>query len=252
MGKGKGYGTYCPVSLAAEVLGERWTIPLVLTLLDGVTRFNEMKRAMPRIPPSTLSQRLRSLEEASLVERRSAAGSAGGQYRLTEAGRELEPIVRELGVWGQRWARDMVPDDLDTRSLAWSVHNRLATDLMPKGRTVLEFELFGEGARCGRFWIVHEEGVVDVCVKHPGHPVDLRVVSEIRRFVEAWRGFRSLEAELAAGRIRLEGPRELRRAFPHWLLLSAAAHVERRRPGRERSVRMRSWRGSEAGRRARP
>jgi DNA-binding HxlR family transcriptional regulator len=61
----RGYGTYCPVSLAAEIVGERWTIPLLLVLCDDARlRFNEMRRALPRIPPSTPVQRLRSLEDA--------------------------------------------------------------------------------------------------------------------------------------------------------------------------------------------
>jgi hypothetical protein len=164
------------------------------------------------------------------------AETPGHEEGLRDLLRELEPIIMDLGYCGQRWARDMVTDDLDTRSLAWSVHKRLDTQAMPKGRTVLEFELAGEGAHSGRFWIVHRDGAVDVCAKHPGHEIDLRVVSDLRRFVEAWRGFRSLESELTAGRIRLEGPRELQRAFLRWLLLSAAAQVERRRAGRERAL----------------
>ncbi len=237
----KGYGTYCPVSLAAEVVGERWTIPLLVALGDDDTlRFNEMRRALPRIPPSTLTQRLRSLEDAGLVEKRRVRGDDAYEYFLSESGRDLEPILYELGYWGQRWARDLVPDDLDTRTLGWSMHYRMNAEAMPPGRTVIEFDLSGEGAHCGRFWIVHEGGKVDVCVKHPGYDVDLRVTADLRLFTEAWRGFRSLRAEIAAGRIRLHGPRALQRDFPNWLLLSVAAPVERERPGRERTLRRRT------------
>jgi hypothetical protein len=75
------------------------------------------------------------------------AQTPGHEEGLRDLPRELEPIMMDLGYCGQRWARDMVTDDLDTRSLAWSVHKRLDTQAMPKGRTVLEFELelAGEG-----------------------------------------------------------------------------------------------------------
>jgi len=234
-----GYGMYCPVALATEILGERWSILVVMVVIDGVTRFNEMLRALPRISPSVLSQRLRSLEDAGVIVKQNGPGG-GHEYQLTEAGRELEPIVMNLGAWGQRWARDLALDDLDPLSLAWSIHLRLNTDAMPTGRTVVEFEFSGVPADCSRFWIVTRDGVVDMCVKHPGFDVDLCVISDLRRFVEAWRGFRSLRAELAAGRIRLEGPRDLQRAFPNWLRLSSLAHVERQRPGRERTLSRRS------------
>jgi DNA-binding HxlR family transcriptional regulator len=229
------YGSYCPVSLATETLGERWTILIVLALIDGVSRFAEMQRALPRISPAVLTSRLRSLEEAGVLNKKRRQ-TGGYEYALTQAGRDLEPIVMELAYWGQRWARDMEPDDLDPRSLAWSMHTRMNTDAMPSGRTVIEFD-FPDGPNGPAvFWIINTDGVVDVCAKHPGYEPDVRVVSELRRFVEVWRGFRPLRAELTAGRIQLTGARALTRAFPNWLLLSAASHVGRERPGRERSV----------------
>lgn len=233
------YGQYCPVALATEILGERWTILVVLALLDGVNRFNDLQRALPRISATMLSQRLRSLEEAGVLEKRPASSGKGHEYSLTEAGRDLEGAVMALGHWGQRWARDMELDDMDPRHLAWSMHLRMNVDAMPAGRTVLQFEFTGAPDDCKRFWIVHTDGQVDMCIEHPGFDVDLRIKSDLRRFVEAWRGIRSLRAELAAGRIRLDGPRGLMRSFPDWLLLSALAHVERERVGRERTTRMR-------------
>lgn len=232
----RGYGQYCPVALGSEILGERWTILIVLALMDGVHRFNDFQRALPRISATVLSQRLRSLEEAGVVRKSRARNGAGHEYRLTDAGRDMEPIIMSLAHWGQRWARDMTLDDLDPRHLAWSIHLRLNSDAMPEGRTVLEFAFPDAPEECKRFWIIHDEGVIDMCIEHPGHEVDLLVTSELMRFVEAWRGFRSLKDELAAGRIRLKGARSLERSFPDWLLLSSVAHVQRERPGRERSV----------------
>jgi DNA-binding HxlR family transcriptional regulator len=69
----RGYGQYCPLALAAELLCGRWTILVVSRLLDGCAQFNEIHRGIPRISPSLLSQRLAELERAGLVVREPAA-----------------------------------------------------------------------------------------------------------------------------------------------------------------------------------
>jgi DNA-binding HxlR family transcriptional regulator len=232
----RGYGQYCPFSLATELLGERWMLLVVSRLFFGCRRFNEIHRGVPRISPTLLSKRLAQLEHAGLIETREMPGGRGKQYLLTRAGRELEPIVGALATWGQQWARDLVDDDLDPAYLAWSLHLRLNTAALPTGRTVVEFAFSGAPADCRRFWLVHEGGEVEMCLKDPELDVDLVVRCNLRLFVEAWRGIRDLRQEIRAGRIELLGPRELRRQFPLWLELHPQAAVERLRPGRERDL----------------
>ncbi len=231
-----GYGQYCPLALAAEILSERWSLLVVSRLIDGCHRFNEIQRGLPRISATMLSQRLQTLEDAGIVQRKALGGGRGHEYRLTEAGRELEPVIDQLAGWGQRWARDMDPDDLDVRFLAWSVHTRIDAEAMPDGRTVLEFEFFGVPGDCRYFWLVNDHGKIDMCLKHPGFEVDLQIQSDLRRFVETWRGFRSLAEEIRLGKIRLRGSKKLVKSFPRWLLLSSLARIERQRPGPERAT----------------
>lgn len=232
----KGYGQYCPLALAMELLGERWTLLIVSRLLDGCRRFNAIHRGVPRISASLLATRLRKLQDAGLCERRTIADAQGVEYLPTPACRELEPIVMQLAGWGQRWARDMEADDLDPAFLAWSMSTRLDTDAMPAGRTVIEFEFSGLPQGYRRFWLLNEDGTVDMCLKPPGFDVDVKVFAEIRRFVEAWRGFRSLDAEIGQGTIRVEGSRACRKALPRWLLGSSLADEPRQKPGKERAV----------------
>ncbi len=229
-----GYGQYCPLALATELLCRRWTVLVISRLLDGCETFNEIHSGIPRISPSLLSKRLDELQDAGLMTRRKLRGRRGYSYQLTQAGRDLDDIVWQLSIWGQKWARDMTLDDLDPAFLAWSMHLRIDATAMPPGRTVLEFEFSGTPSDTRRFWILCEDGKVDMCLKHPGFETDLLVRAPLRRFVEAWRGFRDLRAEIRAGRIRLAGHSALRRAFPDWLLLSSLAPYERQRPGRER------------------
>ena len=234
------YGQYCPVALASEILGERWTILIILALCDGCSRFNRLQRALPRISASTLAQRLRSLEESRIISKKESVDGGTFDYQLTDSGEELVPIVMDIGHWGQRWARDLEVEDLDPRHLIWSVHLRLNLDAMPSGRTTIQFE-FTDVRQIDRFyWIVVNERKVDVCLKHPGHEPDVCVASEIHRFIDAWRGFRSLEQEVKSGRIKVSGRPEMRKAFTGWLLLSAVAHVSRQRQGRERTMQRRT------------
>ena len=228
------YGQYCPLALAAELLCRRWTILVVSRLIDGCSTFGEIHEGVPRISPSLLSTRLKELEHAGILTQHKDNGRP--YYRLTEAGRDLEDLVNSMAVWGQQWARDMNMDDLDLGFLAWSMHLRMNTDSMPAGRTVLHFEFSGAPADSRRFWIVNNDGKVDMCLKHPGFDEDLKIESDLRLFVEAWRGIRDLRAEIAATNIRVSGPRPLQKAFPDWLLLSGLATYRRRLQGREAEV----------------
>lgn len=227
----RGYGQYCPLALAAELLCERWTVLIVSRLIDGCSQFNAIHRGVPRISPSLLSQRLTQLERAGIVVRK-ANGSAT-RYALTDAGRALEPIIEHLAVWGQEWGRDMRDEDLDPAFLLWSMHTRLDTARMPAGRTVIQFEFSGVPRDCRRFWLVNTDGSVEMCLKDPGYEVTLVVKADLRRFVEAWRGIRDLRAEIRGNRIRVLGPASLCRQFPDWLRLSSLAAYPRRRRGRE-------------------
>lgn len=223
------YGQFCPVALASEVLAERWTLLIVRELLAGGRRFNDLKRGVPRLSPTLLKQRLQTLEHAGVIERRPSTGSRGLDYCLTEAGLALKPVVTSIGEWGQRWARDIRPQDLDAGWLIWTMHRRLNTAAMPPGRTVIEIEFVDGPARQRRFWLVHSAGTVDVCLKDPGYDSTVRVCTRVRALAEVWRGIRSLKDELRAGSIQVEGASADRRAFPDWLLLSVYAPIKRAR-----------------------
>jgi DNA-binding HxlR family transcriptional regulator len=169
-----GYGQFCPVAKTAELLAERW-MPLVLReLLAGSCHFSDLRRGMPLISPATLSQRLRELEDAGVLDRTRPEGrSRSVQYRLTEAGKELRPIIRAFGVWGERWAQgDFRSEKLDPGLLMWAMHRRLNLKEFPSDHAVLQFELPDVEIRLRRFWFVIDHAQVDVCLKNPGYDVD--------------------------------------------------------------------------------
>jgi DNA-binding HxlR family transcriptional regulator len=221
------YGQFCPVALASEVLAERWTLLIVRELLAGARRFNDIRRGVPRVSATLLKQRLQTLERAGVVERKTSSTTHGPEYFLTEAGMSLKCVVTSIGEWGQRWAREIRPEDLDPGWLVWAMHRRLNTPAMPPGRTVIEIEFLDAPAKHRRFWLVHSDGNVDVCLKDPGYDTTVRVKTRVRTLAEVWRGIRSATDELRAGRIHLDGASDHCRAFPRWLLLSVYASIER-------------------------
>ena len=100
----RSYAQYCPVAKASEILGDRWTLLIVRELLGGASGFNELQRGLPGISRSVLTDRMRALERAEVVERRTGPKGRTLEYRLTTAGRDLQPVVQAIGEWGVTWS----------------------------------------------------------------------------------------------------------------------------------------------------
>ena len=90
-------GDYCPISMAVDVLGDRWTPLVIRELMVGASGFNEIHRGIPRVSRTLLAQRLRQLERLGLVERSVGARGRPGGYTLTESGHAITPVVWAMG-----------------------------------------------------------------------------------------------------------------------------------------------------------
>jgi DNA-binding HxlR family transcriptional regulator len=220
----RGYGQFCPVAKACEVLGERWTLVIVRELVAGGRRFNDIRRGAPLISPSLLSKRLGELQNAGVI-RRVKRGRAL-EYELTAAGEELRPMVELMGVWGQKWARSRYgPDDLDISLLMWDLRRNVDPTKFPPGRFVLRFHFDDAPPKKRSFWLINEDGIADLCLTDPGFEVDLEISSDVANLTRVWMGDLPLERALASGAILLEGNRELIRRFRAWLQLSSFAAI---------------------------
>lgn len=219
----RGYGQYCPIAIAAEVVAERWT-PLVLRgLFCGATRFNDIQASVPRMSSSLLSRRLKELEFANIIETVSSQTGSGREYRLTESGRELFPILDAMGVWAQKWLRRDIVDDrnLDPDVLMWEVRRTvLNAGTNRHGRRVVQFRLDGVPVAKRFYWLVLEPEEVDICVRDPGFDVDLWVQAHLRTMIEVWLGHRTLASTLRDESIRLDGSQSEQTAFGQWFALS--------------------------------
>lgn len=224
-----GYGQFCPVAMASEVVCSRWT-PLVLReLMSGSARFNDLRRGVPRMSPTLLSKRLKELEQAGVIETR-ATGQAGiVEYHLTQAGLELRPIVMALGVWGQRWVESQLSlKNLDPSLLMWDMRRSLDLTPMPPRRSTIQFFYPELPAARQRYWLVIEDRLVDLCPVDPGYEVNLFVECSLRTMTSIWMGLTTVKAELDAGRMELAGDKMLARSMQHWLGLSPFAKEKRK------------------------
>ena len=209
------YREYCPIAVGAEFFGDRWT-PLVLReLILGSRRFNDIHRGLGRMSRTLLIQRLRELERRGILERTVDGSGRTSEYRLTPAGKELEPIVWALGHWAARWSfGDPSDAELDAGWLVWRLHQNVVADNLPARRTTVQFVLEGPGG--GEAWLVLDRGGSTACQIDPGFEVDLVVMGDNREMHRWLLGLRSFRELRRAGQVRLIGPSRLGQQFPGW------------------------------------
>jgi DNA-binding HxlR family transcriptional regulator len=226
------YGQFCPVSKAAEVLGERWTFLIIRGLLGGATRFNTIHRGVSKISPTVLNKRLQELEAAGILIKKRIPGQRGYEYQLTECGRDLGPVVMALGEWGMRWARSTMTDnELDVQLLMFDIQGRIDPACLPGGRTLLNFR-YTDLDEHNRWWI-KVDGDVDLCMDHPGGDVDVYFTTDLRTMTQVWLGDLSLREARASKRLTVVGPPAFLRNMGSWLPLSAFSGIK---PGKQASA----------------
>jgi DNA-binding HxlR family transcriptional regulator len=218
-----GYGQYCPVAKAIEVLGDRWTLLIVRDLLTGANHFNELERGLPGISRGLLAARLRWLQRAGVIEKiEQARGRRRTEYRLTQAGLDLRAVINALLVWGAQWAfEEPSPDDLDPLLLLWWMRGAVRADKLPERQVVAQFDF--TGARSATYWLVLKQADTSLCLTHPGFEIDVRVMADLATFFEIWLGRVRMGDALHDGRVVIDAAPALTKAFPSWFTYSLAA-----------------------------
>ena len=221
----RGYGQFCPIAKASEVLGERWTHLVIREIGIGTESFNDIRKGVPLMSPSLLSTRLKSLERAGVIDRDSIQGHI--RYRLSKAGEELMPIILQMGAWGHRWVRsDLSNDDLDPGLLIWDMHRGMNTESFTADCTVLKIEFTDMDPKKRFWWLVVRDNDVDVCVKDPGYEVDLLIASDLRTLTAVWMGDTTIMNALREKLVSVTGATALRKNIAAWLGSSYYADVK--------------------------
>lgn len=225
------YRQFCPVAMAAEILSKRWTLLVLRELIAGSTRFNELRRGVPRMSPTLLSARLKELEASGILRiLLDSAGPGQNEYSLTESGRDLAAVIESVGVWGQRWIEAHLSlDNLDPALLMWDMRRNLNTSPLPDNRSVINF-IYSDLPDSQKNWwlIVEPTGSVDLCYVDPGFEVDLFVTSDLRSMTAIWLGLSTVGKAVAEGKVYLDGDQAIASHMQQWLGLSHFAGEARR------------------------
>lgn len=203
------YGEACRFAHALDVVGERWSLLVVRELLLGPKRFTDLRTGLPHASPNILTERLRDLEQSAVVrKRRLPPPAASTVYELTEWGRELEPIVTELGAWG---ARSPIPPE--TQEIGPdSIVLALASLFDPEAAGDLEATY---GLRIGEqsFSVEISAGEVELRRGAPADPEATIAVPDAPTLAAVLTAQLPLADALSSGAAQLEGPKQSAKRF---------------------------------------
>jgi len=215
------YNEACPISMAASVLGERWTLQIIREMFFGSTRYSEIQKFIPNISPSLLRNRLRSLEDQGLIVRKRAAKANRYEYFLTPSGKALAPVLTEIGKWGMRWASDSMTDKQNT---AWGLVRDFAggidVDELPASDTSIRFHL-SDVEESPTHYIHVRDGKVQVCDTDLGFEVDVYITSTLDVLTRVWYGEIDMAVALEGGRMKVDAAPVYCRRINRWLRISS-------------------------------
>ena len=224
-----GYGQFCPVAKAMELLDERWTMLVVRELLAGSRQFNDLRRGVPKMSPALLSKRLKSLTRARRHRTCRNRWRAPRRHSPTAARSSPRSSRRSArgacGGSASSARRTSIP-----HLLMWDIRRTIPVAEWPRTRTAVAFRLDGvasESVALVAWWSA--DGEADVCDFDPGYEVTGTVETSLRTLTRIWRGDVAWSHALLRRRRRVSGPAEARRAIPAWIGQSALSAVPRPR-----------------------
>lgn len=219
-------GSLCPAMASADILGDKWTLLLLREMFLGTTRFGGFQKAIPRMSPSILSKRLKTLEAAEIIIRKSTPTGQVADYKLTRSGRELGPIVENMAVWGMRWRkRSIAAQDCDVGGFMWDFHRTLNTQGLPDGETVVLVQI-SDRTDLNTWWVIANGASVDLCPTDPGHEVDVYLTATLANLVALWLGDVAVREAVEAKTVFLDGPRHLINSAQDWMAQSPLVGVK--------------------------
>lgn len=227
MSTNKPYGMICPITRACDVLEPRWTIPILVSLWAGETRFNDLRRAIGSISPALLSRRLKEMEEKGLVTRIEDRAAGTVDYIRTDLAIALEPILDGLAKWAQQGLEaEFALCTAKASVLMWKIRRLFDRDVLPKRRVVIRFH-FNEDLEYDTYWAVLTPGApVEICTLIPGFEIDLFIETNTVSLLGILLGRTTIARERELGTLFLSGDAVLARTMDRWLSRSVYAEFE--------------------------
>jgi DNA-binding HxlR family transcriptional regulator len=202
-----GYGRFCPLARALDVIGERWTLVIVQELLKRPYRYTDLLARLPGIGTSVLADRLRTLERAAVVTREPGPVGGGVVYTLTDRGRALDAALRELRRWGVGFLADPAADGSTEQHFDVTYVDGIET--VPDGQFQLDIDDEPSALRFSGGRLHQEPGIA---------PEPELTVRTTTRFLDRWAaGQATWDDGRGSGEVTTEGPEQ---AWPRWLAVT--------------------------------
>jgi len=215
------YNEACPISMAASVVCERWTLQIIREMFFGSTRYSEIQKYIPNISPSLLRNRLRFLEEQGLVLRKKSSSGNRWEYHLTPSGKALAPVLTEMGKWGMRWSSDCMTDKQNTAAgLARDLAGAINIDELPSCDTVIRINLEDVEESPTRYIHVRD-GKAQVCDTDLGFDVDVYITSTLGVMTRIWYGEVDMHTAMKKGQMSVKAAPVYTRQIKRWLGISS-------------------------------
>ena len=198
----RAYRHLCFLTRALDVVGERWTLLIVRELLLGPQRYKDLLDALSGIGTNLLAVRLKTLEGAGVVTRRTLPPPAGSSvYELTDLGEDLGPVVVALAQWGARLMEGDVPEggSLARWAMLGMLHQLFRPDLARGVRETYEFRVDDEV-----FHLRVNDGVAKAR-QGPAADPDVVIITDVETFCALAAGELSPIEAVSSGRGRCEG-----------------------------------------------
>lgn len=223
----KGYGLFCPLAMACEVIEPRWTMLILLEMGSGATRFNEIRRGVPGISPTLLSKRLKEMSRQGLVERLEDKAKGTVDYLRTPMAVELEPTLRLLGEWAYRNTEaGLALEDTNPDYLMWNVRRKINTSALPDRRTVVRYHFTDLKKNEAIYWLYAKPGAaVELCMTDPGFDIDLFIETDSKTLAAIWMGYTSWQEEETREKVFLSGDVRLIKTIDDWMVRSSYGSV---------------------------
>ncbi|MFT4296145.1 MAG: helix-turn-helix domain-containing protein [Micropruina sp.] len=202
------YDDSCGIARALDLIGDRWTLLVVRELLLGPKRYTDLQTALRRIAPDVLAQRLRDLEAGGLAERTELTGPGRARvYRLTDRGRELQPVLVALGRFGSRLPLPEHPEELTPDAFAVA----LLTVFRPERAARVSIRV-GLALGVERFMVSLDDGRLAIGRETGDQPSALIETTPGVLTRLLWHGLPLPDAE-ASGTLRITGDRSAAETF---------------------------------------
>jgi DNA-binding HxlR family transcriptional regulator len=216
------YGQFCPVARTSELFAERWTPIIIRNLLTDCRTFSEIRQGAPGIPTALLSQRLEALERSGIVTREPSSSGRGSIYELTEKGQGLKAVCDAMGQWGAQWL-EIEPHHMDPAYVLWATLKLVDVDALPDRPIIVRFDLRDRPG--DSYWLVLRKPRPELCTRGSGYVEDMVARTDSACLVDIHLKRTTYRQALRSGRLSLEGPMQLTRAFMSWIRHSPYADV---------------------------